>query len=203
MTSSYYFRFLSYAPNRLDENYNSPKYEEIGSMLKKSRFKKIVELIQHHTGGHADNAASRIEFQNLTVVPRKIHNEAIADAPAAQTGASTARGHGHTGAKCRLDDGGCLFGRLGICHRRRHNLVGGGVRGVKLARKIVECHFAIRRVQCRHLLGGEHEHKLALRCAAGNGINAGKERRILAAVFSGLNLFIRPAAVDLVILFSL
>lgn len=44
MTSSYYFRFLSYAPNRLDENYNSPKYEEIGSMLKKSRFRKIVEL---------------------------------------------------------------------------------------------------------------------------------------------------------------
>jgi len=131
----------------------------------------MVELIQHHAGADTDDAAFLIEFQNLSVVAREIHDEAFADGPAAQAGAGSARNHRHTRDQRRLNDVCRLLHRFGKRHRRRHDLVGRGVRGVKLERQIVERDLAVRGVERRHLLGGKHGHKLSSPSGVDNRLN--------------------------------
>ena len=115
------------------------------------RLEKSVELVQHHAGGDADDAPLRIEFQDLPVVPREIHDEAVAQRAAAQARARAAWRHREGGAECGLDGGAGLLGRLGKSHGGGHDLIGGGIRGIKLAREIIERDFTFHRVQCRHL----------------------------------------------------
>ena len=65
---------------------------------------KIIELVQHHAGADAHDAALGVKIQNLPVVPREIHDQPLADRAAAQAGARAARNDRHARHQRRLND---------------------------------------------------------------------------------------------------
>jgi hypothetical protein len=107
---------------------------------------------------------------------RKIHDESVAQRAAGQSGAAAAWGDGNARCECRLDYICGFLAGLGKSHGRRDELIVRGIRGVKLARAVVERYLTVRCVECGPLLRGKHVHKLAAGRAVDNGINAAPVR---------------------------
>src|SRR5206468_5667087 len=105
---------------------------DVGAETKPVRSEKEVELVEHHSGAHADGAPVEVQVGDAAVVARELYDQAVTNRAADEAGAGAARDEGNAGLAGGADYRTGLGGVAGKGHPRWFDLINRRVGRVEL-----------------------------------------------------------------------